>query len=159
MNKSFNQGITQAGLLSFIGFIAGIVSGWSGAVLGTSPVTIAAINGNIYLALLLLLPLAILIWNAIAIGEVDREIFSNIRSLLLTIAIAAIVGTIAATILFMLVTVQIPTVVKGVDRVQLSIALMAAIGWFKFMLLLAATSASALVAGLLNYRKFRNSSP
>ncbi|GBO53271.1 hypothetical protein APA_1178 [Pseudanabaena sp. lw0831] len=158
MNKSINQGITQAGLLSFIGFMAGIVSGWSGAIAGGSPADIGAINANIYLALILILPIAILIWNAIAIGQEDRDIFSNVASLSLTMAIAAILGCIAATTLFMLVTVQISTVFKGLDRVQLSIALMSAIGWFKFVVLLAATCTSAIVAGMLNYRKFRNSS-
>lgn len=157
MNKGLSSGVTQAGLLAFIGSLTGIVSGWGGLLFAGSTVAMmAAFHANVYLALAVLLPLALVVWNVWGIGGEDPELYTQVGSLVVMLLLGAVLGAIGATILFAVVTVQIPSVFRVADAatlVQLRTALMESIGWLKFFIVLFATCLGALGSGILTYWK------
>jgi hypothetical protein len=141
-------GLTQGAMLGGVGLVTGVIAGWIGLIAADGPEAVAGVIANAFLVLVLLLPGALAFWTWASLDDEDRVHYRSQGEALGLLLVASVLGSVLAILFFMIVAINIPTIFSGEDNLALRLALMAAIGWQRALLVLVVTVASGLALAL-----------
>lgn len=143
-------GFKQALSLAIIGLFTGVVAGWLGLLLADSIPGIAAVAAKVYLALGVLLPAALFFLNW---QPQVPAMYTKFGKALGLLAIASLVGSVGASIFFLVPATNIPTIFGGSNPVTLSQTLQQQIGWERLIIVTAATVAIAPIVAWRSHQQ------
>ncbi|HUS16582.1 MAG TPA: hypothetical protein VM536_16420 [Chloroflexia bacterium] len=148
MSGTLKFGLTQAAMLAGVGLVTGFVGGWIGLIAADGTQAVAAVLANVFLVLVVLLPGALAFWTWASLDDEDRVNYRSQSESLILLLVASALGSVLGALFFTVVAINIPVIFSGEDNLALRLALIAAIGWQRPLLVVAATVASGVALAL-----------
>lgn len=143
-------GFKQALSLAIVGLFTGVVAGWLGLLLADSIPGIAAVAAKVYLALGVLLPVALFLLNWQP--QVPAR-YATLGKAVGLLAIASLVGSVGASVFFLVPATNIPTIFGDSNPVALSQALQQQIGWERLAIVAVITVAIAPIVAWRSHQQ------
>jgi uncharacterized membrane protein YjjB (DUF3815 family) len=148
MTGSLKFGLTQAAMLGGVGLITGFIGGWIGLIAADGPQAVAAVLANVFLALIVLLPGALAFWTWASLDDEDRVHYRSQNQTLRMLLVASVLGSVLGVLFFTVVAVNIPVIFSAEDNLALRLALIAALGWQRPLIVIVATVTSGVALAL-----------
>lgn len=147
MRAIIKAGLVQAMALGFAGLMVGVLAGWVSLALADGATAVAAISARIYPVLALVLSVLLVLMAAASLEDEDRVHYRTVLGASLLSLIAGLIGGLLATAFYMVVAINVPSILGGESHVDLRLALMAQISWMDILLVVGPTTICALLAG------------
>ncbi len=145
MLQIIKSGFYQAIVLGFVGLLTGVAAGWSGLWFGGNSITaLASVAANIYLSLVIILPITLIVSTRINLKSKVRSLYINLADALVLMLVTGGLGALFATFIFFVPATNIPTIFGGKVVTEVNSALIKQLLWSKFVIVLLPTMATSL---------------
>ena len=153
IKESFKAaGLWGLGLGIIIGLFSGLVAGWVSNARADEMVAMASTTATIYMALVVVIPalLAFVSWMSTS-DEEDARLYTTFKGALVTLMGAGLLASLAATGVFLIVSINVMAIFGGADQAAIRPVLMAQVGWDGLAMVVAASTLGGVAIGLWQY--------
>ncbi len=159
MLQIIKSGFYQAIVLGFIGLIIGVVAGWSGLWFGGNSIeALASVAANVYLSLVVILPITLIGSTWLNLKSNVRSLYINLTDALVLMLVTGALGALFATFIFFVPATNVPTIFGGKVVTEVNAALIKQLLWSKFVIVLAPTIVTALGAAIWGHLQAKGKS-
>ncbi len=153
MDNRLKFGLSQGALLAGVGLVCGVLSGFVGLLVADGAEPVANAIATLYLVLVLLFPALLAFWTWASLDDEDRVHYRSLSGAIGLLLVGSLLGSVAGTLFFMVTAINMPVIFSGENNLDLRLALMAAIGWSRSLLVVAVTVATSVVLAFWAYRR------
>ena len=152
---SIKLGFKQGGTIFIVGLLVGIISGWTSLLTVDGAELSAIVSAKFYFLLILLAPMSLGGLVYFDFKNNHQDYYKNLGNSILQLIVAAIIGSLVASLVFIIVSIQVPAVFGGENSAEIIKFLYPAIGLKNFIILLIVTNIFAIITAFFSNFQFK----